>query len=202
MTQFDYIAIGVLLLSAGAGFIRGAAHEMVTVVAFVAAAVAALFGLRFSGPAARAMIDPDWAGNVAAVVVVFVGAYIVLRFLGLRLARRIRAGEVMGMLDRSVGVGFGLVRAVILLGAFNLFFNAATPPERVPEWISGAKLYPLSAAAGNALTRLAPQGMGLAGKLQPALGDAVRDGVSDSGRDSGYDAQERGRIDDLVEKSR
>ena len=56
MTQFDYIVIAILAISGIVGFIRGAAREVVTVLAFLLAAMAAMFGLRFAGPIARATL--------------------------------------------------------------------------------------------------------------------------------------------------
>ena len=202
MTQFDYAVIAILAISAIVGFIRGATREMVTVLSFLFAAMAAMFGLRYTGPIGRAAIDPDWAGNVAAVVVVFLVAYIVLRLLGAAVTRGVKSTQVLGMLDRSVGLGFGLVRAAVFLGAMNLLFNAATPPERVPAWISEAKLYPLTTAAGRVLTTFAPKGADVAGRLRPAFDKAVKEDAGDTGARDGYDARERRRIDDLVEKSR
>lgn len=202
MTQFDFLALALLLVSAAVGFARGAAREMLTVLSFLFAAMIALFGLRFSGPPARAAINPDWAANVVAVVGVFLVAYILLRLLGAGLARRIKETQVVGAFDRTVGLGFGLIRALIILGAFNLLFTAATPPERVPTWISGAVLYPLTVAAGRVLTTFAPKGVDMAGRLKPAFDEAVRDGAGDRKPAGGYDARQRGEIDDLVEKSR
>jgi len=198
VTQFDYIALAVILISAIAGWMRGAAREMVTVGSFLLAAVLALYGLRYSGPLARQAIHPDWAANVVAGGLVFLVAYVVLRLLGAGLARKVQATNVLGTLDRTVGLGFGLIRALIVLGAFNLVFNAATPPERVPHWISGATLYPMSTAAGQMLKAFAPKGLDMAGRLKPSLDNAGRD----NDRSGGYDARERSGIDDLVEKSR
>jgi membrane protein required for colicin V production len=202
VTQFDFLVIALLVVSAAVGFARGASREMVTVLAFVLAAMSALFGLRYSGPPMRAAIHPGWAADVVAVAVVFLVVYILLRLIGAALVRRIHATEVIGTLDRTVGLGFGLIRALIILGAFNLLFNAATPPERVPHWISGAKLYPLTTAAGRILTAFAPKGMHLAGRLKPTFDHALSEGVGDRTRHESYDARERSEINDLVEKSR
>lgn len=198
MTQFDFVALAIILISAVAGWMRGAAREMVTVLSFLIAAAGSLFALRYSGPLAREAINPAWAANVVAVAVVFILAYIVLRLLGAGLAQRVQATSGLGALDRSVGLGFGLIRALIVLGAFSLVFNAATPPERVPRWISGAVLYPMTTAAGEMLKAFAPKGVDMAGRLKPAFDDAARD----IKEDGGYDARERGGIDELVEKSR
>jgi membrane protein required for colicin V production len=202
LTQFDYAVLIILAVSAIVGFVRGAAREVVTVLAFLLAAVAAMVGLRYAGPIGRKAIDPDWAGNVAAVVVVFLVVYIVLRMLGAGLVRRVKDAETLGALDRSVGLAFGLLRAAVFLGALNLMFNAATPPDRVPAWISQAKLYPLTTASARLLTAFAPKGVDLAGRLKPAIEGAVRDRAGDRKSGQGYDARERREIDELVEKSR
>lgn len=198
LTQFDWLALALLLTSGVAGFIRGAAREVVTVVSFVLAAVIALFALRYSGPIGRDLIDPDWAGNVAAIAVVFLAAYLVLRLVGAHLAQRVQSTQVLGFLDRSVGLAFGLIRAVVVLGAFYLAFTAATPSERMPRWITGAAFWPLTQAAGETLEAFAPKGLDMAGRLKPAFDESGRDNAESRG----YDAPERRAIDDLVEKSR
>lgn len=202
MTLFDIVALTILFVSAVAGFFRGAMREMVTVLALILAALASLFALRYAGPLGRGLIDPDWAGNVAAILVVFVLVYIVLRLIGGSLAARVQATEVLGMLDRTIGVAFGLIRALVVLGAFSLMFHAVTPPERVPNWMSDAALYPLTTNAGEVLKAAAPQGLDMAGRLRPALEGAVRNGSGESGAEPAYDAGERSGLDDLVERSR
>ncbi|MBA4792846.1 CvpA family protein [Phenylobacterium sp.] len=202
MTLFDVIALALLAVSAGVGFFRGAVREMATVLALLVAAAAALWGLRFSGPVAREIMDPAWAANVAAVVVVFTVVYIVLRLLGGGLANKVQATDVLGFLDRLIGAGFGLLRSLVVLGAFSLALNAATPPERMPTWITGAALYPLTRAAGEVLKTFAPKGFDVADRLRPAISDAVRDGAGDPPSEEGYDERARDHIDELVEQSR
>lgn len=201
MTLFDVIALAVLAVSALVGFVRGGVREMFNVASLIVAALVAVFGLRFSGPVMRDVMNPDWTGNVAAVVIVFVATYIALRVGGAFLARRLHATQALGALDRAVGVGFGLLRALVVLGAFALVFNAATPPERVPPWISSAALYPLTSASGEVLKAFAPKGLDMAGQLKPAIEDAVRDGARDPA-DSAVDARPQARPGDVVEKTR
>ena len=202
MTLFDVIALALLAVSAGVGFFRGAVREMATVLALLVAAAIALWGLRLSGPLAREVMEPAWAANVAAIVVVFTVVYIVLRLLGGGLANRVQATNVLGFLDRLIGAGFGLLRSLVVLGAFSLALNAATPPERMPAWITGAALYPLTRAAGGVLKTFAPKGFDVADRLRPAISDAVRDGAGDPPSEEGYDERARDSIDELVEQSR
>jgi membrane protein required for colicin V production len=206
MTAFDLIAVLVLLVSAGIGFFRGGAREVVTLLAFALAAAIAVFGLRFTGPLAQKALHPALLADAAAVVVIFVIAYALLWIAGRALMRGIRETEMLSGLDRAAGVGFGLLRGLVLLGVFYLLINIATPPERAPHWIKGAALYPLSGAAGHMLMALAPKGQAMAGKMAPALARALKDGASDrsagSSRGSGYDEQSRRSVDDLVERTR
>ena len=206
MPWFDIVVLSILLASAGIGFYQGAAREMVAVLSFFVAAVVAVYALRMTGPIGRSMIDPDWAGTAAAIVAVFVVVYGLLRVVGGGLAQKIQQTQIIGLFDRTIGTGFGLVRAFILLGALNLAFNAAVPDNLRPKWLNEAAFYPMTVAAGQMLKTFAPKGMDFAERLKPALTDAVRDGSANAPRDSrgvrGYDARDRGGIDDLVEKSR
>lgn len=206
MPWFDIVVLSILLASAGVGFYQGAAREMVAVLSFLIAAVVAVMALKVTGPMGRALVDPDWAGTAGAVLATFILIYGALRLTGAGLARRIQETQILGLLDRTVGLGFGLIRAFVVLGAFNLAFNAATPVELRPAWMTGAVFYPMTTAAGQVLKAFAPRGLDMANKLKPAVSDAVREGSANAPRDSddgrGYDARDRGSIDDLVEKSR
>jgi membrane protein required for colicin V production len=177
VTLFDLIAGAILLVSAVVGYYRGAVRELVTVLAFSLAALAAVFLLPFTGPLARQSVHPAWAGNTAAIVVVFIVAYIGLRVLGGHIADRLHRQAAAGAIDRSIGLAFGVLRALIFLGVFYLVFNAATPRDRIPGWIADGKLYPLARASGHALEVFAPKGMKAAGRLSEPIEGAVRDGI-------------------------
>jgi membrane protein required for colicin V production len=175
MTAFDYAAGLLLLLSGLFGLARGATHEITTVVALVVAAILAVAALRFTGPLAMHEIHTPWLAKAAAVLLTFILVYAVLRMIGGALTRGVRQTSLSG-LDRLLGFGVGLVRAMVVLGGFILLVDAATPPERMPAWISGAKLYPLASAAGGALRTFAPRGLKVAQTVAPALADDVAEG--------------------------
>lgn len=205
MTPFDIIAGLLLITSCSVGFARGASRELTSALSFIFAAALALFSLRVSGPIFRDLMDPDWAATACALLFVFVAAFVVLRFLGGRLTAGLHE-SALGLLDRAVGAGFGLMRALVILGVFNMLFHMATPPDRVPSWVERSIFYPLSGASAKVLRVFAPKGSELAGKLAPAIEGAVR-GASDNPPDSkpgetDYDQNQRQDLDDLVEKSR
>lgn len=180
MSLFDLAAGLVLIVSVLVGWFRGAAREVATVAALIVAAVVALFGLRFSGPIARHAISTPWLANIAAILIVFAGVYIVLRVAAGALAQRIRQTGGIGDLDRIVGAGFGAARALVVLGLANLTINAITPSDRMPPWISGALLYPVSALSASALKAFAPRGADLAKQVYPVVGKAITSGGQDN----------------------
>jgi membrane protein required for colicin V production len=202
VTQFDFIVAALLLLSAAVGFGRGAVREVAALVALLCAAAAAIFGLPLAAPIVRKAIHPDWLGAVAALVLLFGATYLVLRLMGATIARRIQETDFLGALDRSLGLAIGLARGLIVLGALQLMFIAATPQDLRPHWIVGARTWPLAQDMGRLLTALAPQGLDIADRLRPAFDRAVRDGTGDRSTAGGYEAPKGRQTEDLVEKSR
>jgi len=205
VTPFDIIAGLLLLISAVTGWTRGASRELTSALSFIIAAAISLFGLRISGPIFRSLMDPDWAATAAAIVVVFVVFFLIIRLIGGQLTAGLHETSA-GTLDRAVGATFGVIRAVVILGVFNLLLHLATPPDRMPHWVEDSMFYPLSEASGAVLKVFAPKGKALAGKLAPAIKEAVHEGgdntSGEKSSDKGYDDDQRRKLDDLVEKSR
>lgn len=212
MTLFDIIALALLGVSALIGVVRGALREVITVAAFVIAVFAAAFGLRFVGPIARAALHPAWLGNVAALLVVFLVVYVGLRVIGSGLIRGVHDTRGLGLMDRLIGGGFGLVRGLVALGVINIAIHMAPAPQGEPGWIVNAKLYPLSERCAHVLRALAPKGSDMVKRLTPSLEKAVKSGEGDEGSgpaseggqssESGYDHAARKGLDDVAEKLR
>jgi membrane protein required for colicin V production len=183
MSQFGLFDLGaglIILVSVAIGWMRGGTREVATVAAIIVAAIVALFALRFSGPIARHAIATPWLANIVAILIVFAAVYILLRVAASALTRRIHQTGGLGGVDRAIGAGFGLVRALVILGIANLTLNAITPPDRMPTWISHAFLYPISTMSADALKAFAPQGAKLAGQVAPAVGKAITSGADDN----------------------
>lgn len=202
MTKFDYIVLGLLLISAIVGFTRGAAREVVAVAALLGGAATAIFGLRYARPIADHLIHSHWLALAAALLLLFLAGYIAVRLIGAALVRHVHGTNVLGALDRTAGLLIGLVRGLVVLGALKLMFVAATPVDLQPSWITQARTWPLAANMGRLLESLAPKGLNVAGRLKPAFERAVGEPSRDRTATEGYDARQRGEVDDLVEKSR
>ncbi len=190
MSQFDFLVFALLGVSAAVGFFRGAVREIFALMALVVAAGLAVLGLPVFGPPVRDVIQPDWLGTIAAIVLVFVIAFIALRLIGAGLAQRVQKTQMVGFLDRSLGLLIGLGRGLIVLGALYLMFNAATPEDLRPRWITEAGTWPLASNMGRLLDELAPKGLDVAGRLKPAFDRAIGEGSGDRTATGRYEARE------------
>ena len=179
MTVFDIVFVLIVLVSALVGYARGAIKELVTLFAFLLAALAAVSALPVSGKLFRSLVHPAWAGNAVAVLVVFVLVYVVLRVLGSALTRRVHS-SALGGLDRGAGAVFGIGRALVLAGAFFLVFSRITPADLSPRWITGGLTWPVARASAGVLTVFAPSGMKLADGVTRMMGQGVQRGFNET----------------------
>ena len=179
MTGFDVIAILVILGSAAAGWVRGGTREIITLLSFVLAAFLALVALPVTAPIGRGLIDPDWAGTIAAAVASFLLIYFGVRIFGSILSKRAQAHPQLGGIDRFVGIFVGAGRALVLLGAIHLVVVAAMPGEETPRWLTEAAVKPVTEGAARAIQVVLP-GVGRgADALTPVVSSSVSRGFKD-----------------------
>ena len=117
MNSADYVIIVAIVLSAVIGAMRGFLREAVALGAWVVALFVAwhfsdLVAPHLGGLLAGSQVRP-WAARVLIVVLILlIGAA-----LGAMLAHFVRLSIFSGT-DRLVGLAFGLLRGVVLLGVF------------------------------------------------------------------------------------
>ncbi len=144
MTVFDYLFLTVLALSAVVGMWRGLVSEVMSLVAWVVALLAAW---RYAGVAADLLhgqiVDPAWR-HVAGFALIFVAVLIVAALLRFLLREILRAIG-LGAADRLFGAFFGLARGlaiafvVVLLGGL-------IGVAREPWWANALFAPPLETA--------------------------------------------------------
>lgn len=130
MNWVDLAVLGLLLLSALIGLMRGFAREALGLVAWVSAAVLATRLYPQALPLSRHLLGSDAVADPVAFLVVFVVLLIAFLLIAGALAGLVR-GSILGGIDRLGGFAFGLVRGGFVLV---IAYMLATPLLPVSEW--------------------------------------------------------------------
>lgn len=178
MTAFDLLALALLLVAGLNGLAKGGVREVVGLIAFALSALIAAYALPLSAPLARKLVQPDWAALAAAVGAVFLLTFFCLKAFTAIIVSQLHKSQGLGALDRTAGLAFGVGRALVVLGLFELTLSAVAPGDAAPKWVTEAKLYPLARASGKLMGVVAPHGADLAKALEQQAVDKVSANVS------------------------
>ncbi len=142
MNWVDVAVLAVVAFSGLLGFMRGLVREVFGLIAWVGAAVVAVWLFPQLQPLARRSIsNPDVADPVAFGVV-FLVVLIVLSLIA-RLFSGLARRSVLGGLDRTLGLVFGLARGAVVMVAAYLIAGVIEPIDRWPDEVLDARTLPL-----------------------------------------------------------
>lgn len=154
-TILDLVVIAVLILSALLAAWRGFTREVLSIGAWVGAAVVMFLAGPTAVPFAKAYIDHETVAMIAAYAAVFVLALIPLSYISFRIAEGVQ-GSAIGPVDRLLGLVFGAVRGLVVLGIGYLVFVSLVSEARMPDWFKEARLRPLVESSGKVIASLLP----------------------------------------------
>jgi membrane protein required for colicin V production len=142
MTSVDVMLLAVMILSALIAFIRGLVREVLSIGAWLGAAVVSMTFL----PTIRPLISPympspEWT-DPAGYIILFLLALIIFSLIAKTIGGAVRASAIGGI-DRTLGLLFGLARGAVLAIVVYIVACMAVPPERWPEQVLDARSLPL-----------------------------------------------------------
>ncbi len=204
LAGFDWIVVIIVGAAAGFGLMRGFIAEVASLAGWFAGFVAVRL---FYTPAKAIFAEAsgsDLIGAFAAVLGPFLLALLGVKLIGSFLSSSAK-GSTIGVLDRILGLGFGLVKG--FLGA-SLIFLLITLGLRIvpgdggrPDWLAKARTTPTLALVASAMVGW----VGEAWKQQQQLIDPHEDvpgfgGDEAPADDKGYGGKERGALDRLLDE--
>ncbi|HEU4877064.1 MAG TPA: CvpA family protein [Sphingomicrobium sp.] len=153
MTALDIFVILVVGGAALVGFVRGFAHEVLALLAWIVAIVALKL---FHTPLSARLVDSvgtEAGAAVLAFALLFVPTYIAVKLFAKAVGGRTRR-SVLGPVDRVLGGGFGMVKGLLGATLFFLLANLATDmvyggDAQRPAWMTRSRTYPLLNASGR-----------------------------------------------------
>jgi membrane protein required for colicin V production len=158
LTLFDGIVIAVLAISSVLALLRGFTNEVLSILAWVVGALAALWLFPYATPIVRTFIATEWLAAVIAALAIFIIGYLLVAAFTMRWADHMLAlFEQAETLDKTLGFLFGLLRGLLIVTVAYLFFAWLVPnPADQPDWIRNARLRPLVESSAATLFTLAP----------------------------------------------
>jgi membrane protein required for colicin V production len=138
MTWVDLVVLGVLAVSAALAFMRGLVREVLGVGAWVGAVILAVKALPLVREPVRNWVnEPAWVDPLA-----FVGVFLLVLILLSVVARLIGStvrGSMLGGVDRSLGLVFGLARGAALVILAYILAGMAISADQWPEAVREAR---------------------------------------------------------------
>src|SRR5258706_12356563 len=154
MTWLDYAVIGVFAASLFVGAWRGLVREVLSILGWVIAFLAANLLAGPLGPVMPQAIPSPELRIAAAFVAVFIGSLIVTTLVGLLLSKIVKPVGLGGV-DRTLGALFGVARGLLIVLAAALLAGLTSAPQQA-FWRDSASA-PLLTPAAQALKRPRPQ---------------------------------------------
>jgi membrane protein required for colicin V production len=155
ITLLDFILIGVMLVSALLAMIRGFMREILSIAAWVIAAVATLYAYSRLLPMAKTYFNNDIIAAGAVIGGTFLGTLLIVSIITVRFSDMVLDSRV-GALDRTLGFLFGLARGLVIVVVAFLFFAWLVPPRTQPSWVANAKSRVVLQSTGDWLISLLP----------------------------------------------
>jgi membrane protein required for colicin V production len=154
MTWLDYAIAGVFAASLVVGAWRGLVREVLSILGWVIAFLAASLFAGPLGPAMPEAIPSPELRVAAAYVAVFAGAVLATALVALLLSKIVKAAGLGGV-DRLLGTLFGAARGLLIVVVAALLAGLTSAP-RQPFWRDSAS-GPFLVQAAQVLKPLLPQ---------------------------------------------
>ena len=199
LTAFDIIVLLLVVIAAAAGLMRGFVGEIVSLLAWAAGIMAVRLFYTPAKAMAMQLVSTESGAAILALVVLFLGAFIIVRVIGGRLSQSTRA-SMIGPVDRVLGLGFGAAKGVLAAALIfllvNMTFDTIDPGAPSPEWLAGARTAPTLAMVSKALVDFVAEHR----RVSPDTAQ-LRDPHAGLPRDErGYGPADRSALDKLLDQ--
>jgi membrane protein required for colicin V production len=157
MNIFDAIILGVLGLSALVAFFRGFVREILSLGAWVGAAIITIYLFPESAQLAKKYVKSEQVAAGGAALGTYICALITLSLINSVIIRYIKTGEEVGIIDNLIGLLFGGIRGVFIVSLAFLIMSAVVPKENPPVWLKTSITKPYLQEGAQILAKIAPR---------------------------------------------
>lgn len=171
MNLVDLAVLVVIALSAIFAFARGFVREVLSIAAWVGAALITLYGFSYAYAVVTRFLTTPLLADLVAGAGLFLVALIGLTILTGAIARAVQ-WSALTPIDRTLGLIFGVARGVVLVSIAYFVVDITLPPNDRPSWLQDARSQPLLAQGADMLRGVLPDSLQL--KSASAMDEAER----------------------------
>lgn len=197
----DLVVVGIVLLSGLLALSRGLVKELLSIASWVGAVFVTLYAFAPVRPHMREIIAWPEAADLATGAGLFLGSLFIFSLVAHMTAKLVERVGV-GMLDRTLGFVFGLVRGAVIVVVLFIGLSWYLGPDDQPKWFREARTLPLTAMAAMYLMSVVPDDLrkSLPKIVVPDARPATppREEEPEPGR-TGYEQLERRNMERLIE---
>ncbi|NJM31308.1 MAG: CvpA family protein [Rhizobiales bacterium] len=153
----DLILFGIMLISGLLALMRGFTRELLSLIAWVLAAVAAYVAIRQKPIIDFAMqyFDRELFAQIAAGAGAFLIVLILVSLFSVKISDMV-VDSAAGAFDRTLGFFYGLARGLVLVALAYLLYGWLTPPDKQEDWIRNARTLPMIQKVSAAIVSFVP----------------------------------------------
>jgi membrane protein required for colicin V production len=155
ITLLDIVLLAVMLVSGLLAMIRGFMREVLSIAAWVAAALVTVYAFPRLLPQAKQYFTSDLVATAVVIAGVFLGTLIVVSIFTIKVSDMVLDSRI-GALDRTLGFLFGLARGLVIVVVAFLFFAWLVPEKSQPSWVRDAKSKVVLKGTGDWLMSMLP----------------------------------------------
>src|SRR3954466_11085247 len=154
MIAVDYIILAIVIISAVMGLVRGLLREAIAVITwFLAIVLAWMFASSLEPVLGGVLVGSPYRIWVARIII-FVFVLLLGGAVSVILGHYVRVSMFAGM-DKFLGFVFGIIRGVVIVGAFTIAIQALRM-DQDPRW-QKSRLMPYAIGVADALRGMVGQ---------------------------------------------
>jgi membrane protein required for colicin V production len=160
LTLLDFILLAIMLISGLLALMRGFTREVLSLVAWAAAAVAAYFAIKQPGLVEFAKtnipyLDKDILAQIGVGAAAFLVVLIVVSVISVKISDFV-VDSAAGSFDRTLGFIFGVARGFVFAAIAYLFYGWLLPYDKQDAWVRNAYSLPMIKSGGEWLLTFMP----------------------------------------------
>ncbi len=160
LTLLDFILLGIMLVSGLLALARGFTREVLSLVAWGAAAIAAYFAIKQPSFVDFAKtnvpyLEKEILAQIAVGAAAFLVVLIIVSIISVKISDYV-VDSAAGSFDRTLGFIFGVVRGFVFVAIAYLFYGWRLPFEKQETWVRNAYSLPMIKSAGEGLLSFMP----------------------------------------------